>query len=73
MLVYSITICIILVDIDIKLLLFLQVMESIVLPCLILLRKLIYADPDVRLSLAQQSSLLLSLFRGEDSVFYFNT
>uniref|UniRef100_A0A669P618 Rotatin n=1 Tax=Phasianus colchicus TaxID=9054 RepID=A0A669P618_PHACC len=54
---------IILVDINIKLLLFLQVMESIVLPCLILLRKLIYADPDVRLSLAQQSSLLLSLFR----------
>uniref|UniRef100_A0A669P9G5 Rotatin n=1 Tax=Phasianus colchicus TaxID=9054 RepID=A0A669P9G5_PHACC len=51
------------VDINIKLLLFLQVMESIVLPCLILLRKLIYADPDVRLSLAQQSSLLLSLFR----------
>ncbi|XP_042664772.1 rotatin isoform X3 [Centrocercus urophasianus] len=40
-----------------------KVMESIVLPCLILLRKLIYADPDVRLSLAQQSSLLLSLFR----------
>uniref|UniRef100_A0A8B9IZN8 Rotatin n=1 Tax=Amazona collaria TaxID=241587 RepID=A0A8B9IZN8_9PSIT len=38
-------------------------MESIVLPCLTLLRKLVYADPAVRLSLAQQSSLLLSLFR----------
>ncbi|KAF1454692.1 Rotatin, partial [Spheniscus demersus] len=38
-------------------------MESIVLPCLTLLRKLVYADPVVRLSLAQQSSLLLLLFR----------
>uniref|UniRef100_A0A8C0EDK3 Rotatin n=1 Tax=Bubo bubo TaxID=30461 RepID=A0A8C0EDK3_BUBBB len=43
--------------------LFLQLMESIVLPCLTLLRKLVYADPVVRLSLAQQSSLLLLLFR----------
>uniref|UniRef100_A0A8C3BM81 Rotatin n=1 Tax=Cairina moschata TaxID=8855 RepID=A0A8C3BM81_CAIMO len=34
-----------------------------VLPCLTLLRKLVYADPVVRLSLAQQSSLLLLLFR----------
>lgn len=50
------------------LLLFLQVMESIVLPCLTLLRKLVYADPVVRLSLAQQSSLLLLLFRGKDSI-----
>uniref|UniRef100_A0A8B9SRM2 Rotatin n=1 Tax=Anas platyrhynchos TaxID=8839 RepID=A0A8B9SRM2_ANAPL len=40
-----------------------HVMESIVLPCLTLLRKLVYADPVVRLSLAQQSSLLLLLFR----------
>uniref|UniRef100_A0A8C3KCE3 Rotatin n=1 Tax=Calidris pygmaea TaxID=425635 RepID=A0A8C3KCE3_9CHAR len=45
------------IDVDGKL------MESIVLPCLTLLRKLVYADPVVRLSLAQQSSLLLSLFR----------
>ncbi|XP_064299167.1 rotatin isoform X2 [Phalacrocorax carbo] len=40
-----------------------KLMESIVLPCLALLRKLVYADPAVRLSLAQQSPLLLSLFR----------
>ncbi|XP_074998274.1 rotatin isoform X2 [Calonectris borealis] len=40
-----------------------KLMESIVLPCLTVLRKLVYADPVVRLSLAQQSSLLLSLFR----------
>ncbi|KFV56814.1 Rotatin, partial [Tyto alba] len=40
-----------------------KLMESIVLPCLTLLRKLVYADPAVRLSLAQQSSLLLLLFR----------
>ncbi|XP_015710680.1 rotatin isoform X1 [Coturnix japonica] len=40
-----------------------KVMESIVLPCLMILRKLVYADSDVRLSLAQQSSLLLLLFR----------
>ncbi|KFU88119.1 Rotatin, partial [Chaetura pelagica] len=40
-----------------------KLMESIVLPCLTLLRKLVYADPIVRLSLAQQSSLLLLLFR----------
>uniref|UniRef100_A0A8B9ZCK6 Rotatin n=1 Tax=Anas platyrhynchos TaxID=8839 RepID=A0A8B9ZCK6_ANAPL len=45
-----------------------KVMESIVLPCLTLLRKLVYADPVVRLSLAQQSSLLLLLFRGKDSI-----
>ncbi|XP_075350409.1 rotatin [Mycteria americana] len=40
-----------------------KLMESVVLPCLTLLRKLVYADPVVRLSLAQQSSLLLLLFR----------
>ncbi|KAJ7427891.1 hypothetical protein WISP_03146 [Willisornis vidua] len=40
-----------------------KIMESIVLPCLTLLRKLVYADPEIRLSLAQQSSVLLLLFR----------
>ncbi|NXU59639.1 RTTN protein, partial [Turnix velox] len=40
-----------------------KLMESIVLPCLTLLRKLVYADHLVRLSLAQESSLLLLLFR----------
>ncbi|NWW85567.1 RTTN protein, partial [Rhynochetos jubatus] len=40
-----------------------KLMESIMLPCLTLLRKLVYADPVVRLSLAQQSTLLLLLFR----------
>ncbi|XP_064363215.1 rotatin isoform X2 [Dromaius novaehollandiae] len=40
-----------------------KVMECIVLPCLTLLQKLAYADPVVRLSLAQQSSFLLVLFR----------
>ncbi|NXP14933.1 RTTN protein, partial [Thinocorus orbignyianus] len=40
-----------------------KLMESILLPCLTLLRKLVYADPVVRLSLAQQPSLLLLLFR----------
>ncbi|NXW59097.1 RTTN protein, partial [Eurystomus gularis] len=40
-----------------------KLMESIVLPCLTLLRKLVCADPVVRLSLAQQSSPLLLLFR----------
>ncbi|NXU83630.1 RTTN protein, partial [Xiphorhynchus elegans] len=40
-----------------------KLMESIVLPCLALLRKLVYADPEIRLSLAQQSSVLLLLFR----------
>ncbi|NXI34262.1 RTTN protein, partial [Galbula dea] len=40
-----------------------KLMESIALPCLTLLRKLLCADPVVRLSLAQQSPLLLLLFR----------
>ncbi|NXI59685.1 RTTN protein, partial [Chloroceryle aenea] len=40
-----------------------KLMESLVLPCLTVLRKLVYADPAVRLSLAQQSSFLLLLFR----------
>ncbi|NXB96005.1 RTTN protein, partial [Vidua chalybeata] len=40
-----------------------KLMESIVVPCLTLLRKIVYADPVVRLSLAQQPSLLLLLFR----------
>ncbi|NXP37587.1 RTTN protein, partial [Leiothrix lutea] len=37
--------------------------ESIVVPCLALLRKIVGADPVVRLSLAQQPSVLLLLFR----------
>ncbi|XP_009945954.1 PREDICTED: rotatin-like, partial [Leptosomus discolor] len=40
-----------------------KVMEPIALPCLRLLRKLVCADPVVRLSLAQRPSLLLGLFR----------
>uniref|UniRef100_A0A803W180 Rotatin n=1 Tax=Ficedula albicollis TaxID=59894 RepID=A0A803W180_FICAL len=40
-----------------------KLMESIVVPCLTLLRKIVSADPVVRLSLAQQPSLLLLLFR----------
>ncbi|XP_071593170.1 rotatin isoform X4 [Heliangelus exortis] len=40
-----------------------KLMEPIVLPCLTLLRKLVFADPVARMSLAQQSSLLLLLFR----------
>uniref|UniRef100_A0A8C3R2T8 Rotatin n=1 Tax=Cyanoderma ruficeps TaxID=181631 RepID=A0A8C3R2T8_9PASS len=40
-----------------------KLMESIVAPCLALLRKIVCADPVVRLSLAQQPSLLLLLFR----------
>ncbi|NWU92825.1 RTTN protein, partial [Upupa epops] len=40
-----------------------KLMESIVLPCLMLFRKLLFADPVLRLSLAQQSSVLLLLFR----------
>ncbi|XP_054141282.1 rotatin isoform X3 [Melozone crissalis] len=40
-----------------------KLMESLVVPCLILLRKIVCADPTVRLSLAQQPSLLLLLFR----------
>uniref|UniRef100_A0A8C4WTT4 Rotatin n=1 Tax=Gopherus evgoodei TaxID=1825980 RepID=A0A8C4WTT4_9SAUR len=41
----------------------LQIMECIVLPCLTLLRKLVYADPVTRLPLAQQPSILLTLLR----------
>ncbi|NWW73828.1 RTTN protein, partial [Climacteris rufus] len=40
-----------------------KLMESMVLPCLTLLRKIVCTDPVVRLSLAQQPSLLLLLFR----------
>nr|XP_030121780.3 rotatin isoform X1 [Taeniopygia guttata] len=40
-----------------------KLMESIVVPCLTLLRKIVSADTEVRLSLAQQPSLLLLLFR----------
>ncbi|XP_067837545.1 rotatin isoform X1 [Heptranchias perlo] len=38
-------------------------MQCLVLPCLAVLRKLVYLDPTLRHSLAQQSSFLLSLFR----------
>uniref|UniRef100_A0A8C4Y4T1 Rotatin n=1 Tax=Gopherus evgoodei TaxID=1825980 RepID=A0A8C4Y4T1_9SAUR len=40
-----------------------KIMECIVLPCLTLLRKLVYADPVTRLPLAQQPSILLTLLR----------
>ncbi|XP_048363804.1 rotatin isoform X3 [Sphaerodactylus townsendi] len=40
-----------------------QIMDSMVLPCLTLLRKLVYADPAKRLSLAFQPYVLLMLFR----------
>ncbi|XP_069075998.1 rotatin isoform X2 [Pleurodeles waltl] len=40
-----------------------KIMECMVLPCLTLLRKLVYADAAVRLSLAQQTSVLLTLIR----------
>ncbi|KAI1243255.1 Rotatin, partial [Lamprotornis superbus] len=40
-----------------------KLMESIAVPCLTLLRKIVCADPVVRLSLAQQPSLMLLLFR----------
>ncbi|XP_078073273.1 rotatin isoform X1 [Mustelus asterias] len=38
-------------------------MQCLVLPCLAVLRKLVYLDPTLRHSLAQQSSFLLTLFR----------
>ncbi|XP_032874819.1 rotatin [Amblyraja radiata] len=38
-------------------------MQCLVLPCLSILRKLVYLDPTLRHSLAQQSSFLLALFR----------
>ncbi|XP_048451707.1 rotatin [Rhincodon typus] len=38
-------------------------MQCMVLPCLTILRKLVYLDPTLRHSLAQQSSFLLTLFR----------
>ncbi|XP_053324177.1 rotatin [Spea bombifrons] len=40
-----------------------KVFECIVLPCITLLRKMIYADPVLRLSLAQDPCFLLALFR----------
>ncbi|XP_061450623.1 rotatin isoform X2 [Rhineura floridana] len=40
-----------------------KVMDCMMLPCLTLLRKLVYADPAKRLSLAYQPSVLLVLFR----------
>ncbi|XP_051879982.1 rotatin isoform X2 [Pristis pectinata] len=38
-------------------------MQCLVLPCLCVLRKLVYLDPTLRHNLAQQSSFLLALFR----------
>nr|XP_005995543.1 PREDICTED: rotatin [Latimeria chalumnae] len=38
-------------------------MECLMLPCLCVLRKLVYADPALRHSLAQESSVLLMLLR----------
>nr|XP_033790141.1 rotatin isoform X2 [Geotrypetes seraphini] len=40
-----------------------KIMECMMLPCLTLLRMLVYADPVLRVSLAQQPNVLLSLFR----------
>uniref|UniRef100_A0A8C2MUV3 Rotatin n=1 Tax=Cricetulus griseus TaxID=10029 RepID=A0A8C2MUV3_CRIGR len=40
-----------------------QVIECLIQPCLTLLRKVLYADPVIRVSLSQQSSLLTLLFR----------
>ncbi|XP_030068547.1 rotatin [Microcaecilia unicolor] len=40
-----------------------KVMECMMLPCLTLLRMFVYADPVLRVSLAQQPNVLLSLFR----------
>ncbi|KAG8571357.1 hypothetical protein GDO81_011612 [Engystomops pustulosus] len=37
--------------------------EDVVLPCLSLLRKMVYADPVSRLSLAQDAEFILTLFR----------
>ncbi|XP_023563198.1 rotatin isoform X2 [Octodon degus] len=40
-----------------------EVIECLILPCLTLLRKVLCADPLMRVSLSQQSSLLILLFR----------
>ncbi|CAO2594661.1 Rttn [Lemmus lemmus] len=40
-----------------------KVIECLILPCLTLLRKVLYADPTIRVSLSQQSSLLTLLLR----------
>ncbi|XP_072267604.1 rotatin isoform X2 [Pyxicephalus adspersus] len=40
-----------------------QAFECMVCPCLTLLRKLVYSDPVLRLTLAQEPDLLLTLFR----------
>uniref|UniRef100_A0A6J0TVC1 Rotatin n=1 Tax=Pogona vitticeps TaxID=103695 RepID=A0A6J0TVC1_9SAUR len=40
-----------------------EIMDCMMLPCLTLLRKIVYADPVKRLSLANQPCVLLSLFR----------
>ncbi|GAB1301922.1 Rotatin [Apodemus speciosus] len=41
-----------------------KVIESLIQPCLTLLRKVLYADPVIRVSLSQQASLLTLLLRG---------
>ncbi|XP_038186060.1 rotatin isoform X2 [Arvicola amphibius] len=40
-----------------------KVIECLIQPCLTLLRKVLYADPTIRVSLSQQSSLLTLLLR----------
>ncbi|XP_053570848.1 rotatin [Bombina bombina] len=40
-----------------------NVLDCVVFPCVTILRKIVYADPVLRLSLAQDSSFLLMLFR----------
>uniref|UniRef100_A0A4W3HEA2 Rotatin n=1 Tax=Callorhinchus milii TaxID=7868 RepID=A0A4W3HEA2_CALMI len=40
-----------------------QSMQCLVLPCLAILRKLVYSDPTLRHSLAQETPFLLALFR----------
>ncbi|XP_005373111.1 PREDICTED: rotatin [Chinchilla lanigera] len=40
-----------------------KVVECLIRPCLTLLRKVLYADPLMRVSLSQQSSVLILLFR----------
>ncbi|KAM4704998.1 rotatin [Rhinophrynus dorsalis] len=40
-----------------------KVLDCVILPCLTLLRKMVYADPVLRLELAQDPCFLLALFR----------
>lgn len=41
-----------------------QSLDSLLEPCVSILRKLVYADPTLRRSLAQRRPLLLTLLRG---------